>query len=396
MNSQEIQDMNQEYVLGTYTPVIAIAEGKGARIKDAEGNEFLDFVSGISVCNLGHCHPKVNAALKEQADKLWHVSNLYVNPVAPQLAKKISDASFGGRVFFANSGAEANEAMIKFARRWGWKNGGRNEIICMNDSFHGRTLATLGATGRAKYREGFEPNVDGFKHVDYNSIDAIADAYTENTVAVMMEPVLGEGGVIPADPEFLKEVREFCNEKKILLLFDEVQTGIGRTGKMFAHQHSGVVPDVMSTAKALANGFPLGAIVVRRDCNDVLVPGTHATTFGGNALGCAAGLAVFEAFEEENILEHSAGISKLIFARLAKMAESYDFIKELRGQGMMIGIALSIAPGPFVAAARDKGLLILTAGEDALRLLPALNLTEEEANEGLDILESLFAEEAKK
>jgi acetylornithine/succinyldiaminopimelate/putrescine aminotransferase len=253
-----LMSLQGNYVLGTYAPDLMLVKGDGARVWDIDGKEYLDFAAGISVCNLGHCHPKVTAAIREQAGKLVHVSNLYYNENQPQLAARIAETSFGGRVFFANSGAEANEGLIKFARRWG-SDSGRYEIICMNDSFHGRTLATLAATGRAKYRKGFAPDMEGFVFADFNDLESVRAKIGPKTVAVLCEPIQGEGGILPATAEFLEGLRQLCDEQDLLLLFDEVQCGMGRTGHMFAYQSYGVVPDGMSMAKALGNGFPIGA-----------------------------------------------------------------------------------------------------------------------------------------
>ena len=257
------------HVLGTYAPAMLIERGAMAHVWDAAGRKYLDFASGISVCNLGHCHPRVTEAIQRQAARLVHVSNLFYNENQPRLAALIAKHSFGGRVFFCNSGAEANEGMIKFARKWGHDQG-RHQIICMEESFHGRTLATLAATGRAKYRKGFAPDVQGFVHVPFNDIEAVKAATNSQTVAVLLEPVQGEGGIRAATKEFMLAVREFCTERGLLLLMDEVQCGMGRTGRMFAHQHYGVEPDAMTLAKALGNGFPIGALVVQQKYHDVL------------------------------------------------------------------------------------------------------------------------------
>ena len=298
-----IREKYEEYILGTYKPSVFFDKGKGSYLWDENGRKYLDFGSGISVCNLGHSHPKVAEAISKQAQKLLHVSNLYMTENAPLLAEKISKNGFNGKVFFCNSGAEANEGLIKFARKWG-SDKGRYEIICMNDSFHGRSLAALAATGRSKYREGFGPDLQGFVHVDYGDLEAVKNALSDKTAAIMLEPVLGEGGVRPAAVEFIQSVRKLCDEAGILMMCDEVQTGIGRTGKMFAHQHFEIEPDAMSLAKALGNGMPIGAFMLQRKHEGILVPGTHATTFGGTPLACAAGLAVFEAYEEEHVIEN--------------------------------------------------------------------------------------------
>ena len=285
-------------ILPTYAPQTMFVRGQGVYLFDADGRRYLDFASGISVCNLGHCHPTVTAAIQKQAAELVHISNLYYNPVTPMLAEKLVSKCFDGAVFFANSGAEANEGLIKLARKYGSRTG-RHEIISMENSFHGRTLATLAATGRAKYRKGFEPDMPGFKQVPFNDFDALAAAVTDKTCGILLEIVQGEGGILPADTEYLNKVRALCDEKDILMLCDEVQCGMGRTGTLFAWQGAGVEPDAFSMAKALANGLPMGGFIVKRKFTDVLTVGTHASTFGGTPLVSAAALAVQQVFDEE-------------------------------------------------------------------------------------------------
>ena len=386
-----IREKYSEFVLGTYAPSLLITKGLGSYIWDETDKKYLDFGSGISVCNLGHSHPAIAKAVAEQCTKLLHVSNLYMTENAPLLAEKISTAGFGGKVFFCNSGAEANEGLIKFARKWG-STKGRHEIICMEDSFHGRTLATLAATGRSKYREGFGPDVQGFSHVPYGDIEAIKAQITDKTAAVMLELVLGEGGVRPADTEFIQAVRELCDEAGILMMCDEVQTGMGRTGTMYAYQNYGIEPDVISLAKALGNGMPMGAFMVQKEYEGILVPGTHATTFGGTPLACAAGLAVFETFEKENVLENTLTQGAKLIAAFEEMKEQFSFISEVRGLGLMIGIDVEIAPGDILAKALDKGLILLTAGEKTVRLLPPLNVSDAEVDEALTIIKQTFEE----
>lgn len=389
-SQDELLKLQNTYVMGTYPPApLMLVRGRGSKVWDADGREYLDFAAGISVCNLGHCHPRVTAAICAQAAELVHVSNLYMNPNQPYLASLVARHSFGGRVFFCNSGAEANEGMIKFARKWGNPQG-KFEIVAMADSFHGRTLATLAATGRAKYRQGFQPDVEGFVHVPFNDLEAVKKACHEKTCAILLEPVQGEGGVIPADRAFLKGVRQFCDDKDILLLFDEVQCGMGRTTKFFAYQHYGVEPDAMAMAKALGNGFPLGAFEVRQKYADVLPPGTHATTFGGSALACAAGIAVFETFEEEGILEHAQTVAAQLWEGLETLAESHACVRKVRGLGLMIGVVLDAELPPILAAARAKGLLALSAGEGVLRLLPPLTISPEDVDQALAILDQVI------
>ena len=388
MNTRE---QFNNYVLGTYKPSLLITKGQGSYVWDENDKKYLDFGSGISVCNVGHSHPAVASAVAEQCKVLLHTSNLYMTENAPALAEKISKASFNGKVFFCNSGAEANEGLIKFARKWG-SDKGRHEIICMEDSFHGRTLATLAATGRKKYREGFGPDVEGFHHVDFGDLDAVKSKISDKTAAVMLEPVLGEGGVRPGTTEFLKGVRALCDEHGILMMCDEVQTGMGRTGEMFAYKHFGIEPDAMSLAKALGNGMPMGAFTVQSKYEGILVPGTHATTFGGTPIACAAGLAVFEIFEKEAVLENCNKQSQKILAELKKLSEQYDFVSEVRGLGLMIGIDVTVPTADILTKALAKGLILLTAGENTVRLLPPLNVSDTEVDEALNVIKETFQE----
>ena len=381
----------RKYVMPTYAPKILFVRGAGARLWDADGREYLDFATGISVCNLGHCHPGVTTAIQKQAATLVHVSNLYMNEVMPRLAEKLIQNCFDGVVFFANSGAEANEGMFKFARKIGNATG-RNEIISMDNSFHGRTLATLAATGRAKYRKGFEPDTPGFKQVPFNDIEALRNAVTEKTCAVVLEPVQGEGGILPADSEYLKQVRALCDEKGILLLFDEVQCGMGRIGTRFAWQSFGVEPDALSMAKAIANGLPMGAFIVKRKYAETLTPGTHASTFGGTALVSAAALAVQEAFDRENVLENCRVQGEYLRTRLAEIGKKYSFVKGVRGMGLMIGVVLDREAATLAGLCLKQNLVVLTAGETVLRLLPRLNLTRAEADEGITRISAALEE----
>ena len=373
----------RKYVMPTYAPKILFVRGQGARLWDADGREYLDFAAGISVCNLGHCNPRVTAAIQKQAATLVHVSNLYMNDVMPRLAEKLITNCFDGVVFFANSGAEANEGMIKFARKIGNATG-RNEIISMNNSFHGRTLATLAATGRAKYRKGFEPETPGFKQVDFNDIDALKAAITDKTCAVLLEPVQGEGGILPADREYLRQVRALCDEKNLLLLFDEVQCGMGRIGTRFAWQSFGVEPDAFSMAKAIANGLPMGGFIVQRKYADTLTVGTHASTFGGTPLVSAAALAVQEAFDQDGVLENCVEQGNYLRANLAELGKKYSFVKEVRGMGLMIGVVLDREAATLAGLLLKRNLVVLTAGETVLRLLPPLVITRQEADLGLE------------
>ena len=390
-SAQETMELHKKFVLGTYAPPpLLLVRGAMSRVWDSEGRRFLDFTTGISVCNLGHCHPRVTEAIQRQAAKLVHVSNLFANENQPRLAERISLHSFGGRVFFCNSGAEANEGMIKLARKHGHEQG-RYQIICMEESFHGRTLATLAATGRAKYRKGFQPDVAGFVHVPFNDLAAVKAAVNDKTAAILLEPIQGEGGIRPATQEFMEGVRDLCNQHGILMLCDEVQCGMGRTGHYFAYQHYGVEPDAMSLAKALGNGYPIGALVVQRKLEQVLPPGTHASTFGGTPLACAAALAVFDTFEKDLVLDHCRKMSSYLLEKLQDLREKYPVIQEIRGLGLILGLDLGQPVGDLVTAARGHGLLILSAGETVLRLLPPLTVQPDEIDEAVAILDKVLA-----
>jgi predicted acetylornithine/succinylornithine family transaminase len=377
----QLLQLDRDFVLPTYGRELMLVRGEGSRVWDYYGNEYLDFGMGISVCNLGHCHPAVTAAIQEQAARLVHCSNLYHNELQARLAAVIAGLSFGGKVFFCNSGAEANEGMIKFARRWGSRNGARSEIICASHCFHGRTLATLAATATAKYREGFAPDMGGFVFATYNDLQAVRDAINSNTVAVMVEPVQGEGGVHPASKEFLQGLRQLCDEKNLLLLLDEVQTGMGRCGHYFAYENFGIVPDAISLAKALGNGFPMGAFVIRSDYASLFAPGVHGSTFGGTPLACAASLAVFRTMEEENVIDNVRQMSRYLFARLEELKREFDMIKEVRGLGLLIGLQIGDKVKELQKACLDQRLLVPTAGEGVLRMLPSLKVSREEIDQ---------------
>ena len=377
----ETNEKFSRYVVPTYAPGKLFVRGEGARLWDDDGVEYLDFASGISVCNLGHCNGRVSNAIADQCRRLVHISNLYMNELMPRLAEKLVKGSGieDAQVFFANSGAEANEGMIKLARKYGNQTG-RNTIISMDNSFHGRTLATLAATGRAKYRKGFEPDMPGFKQVPFNDFEALEKAVTPDVCAIMLEMVQGEGGIYPADVEYLKKVRALCDEKDIIMVCDEVQCGMGRLGTRFAFQSFGVVPDAISMAKAIANGLPMGGFLARRKFAELLVVGTHASTFGGTPLACAAALAVQEAFDKDGVLENTVEVGNYIMGKLAVFAEKYDFVQTVRGKGLMIGLVLDRPAGPLAGILMKKQLIVLTAGETVLRLLPPLTITRADAD----------------
>ena len=388
MNTSQIIEGYKNYVMPTYVQIpLALVKGKGARVWDAEGRGYLDFFPGWAVSGLGHCHPKVVKALKNQAGKIIHVSNNYLNELQGVLAELIVKNSFDGKVFFSNSGAEANEGAIKLARRYGNPTK-RYEIITMQKSFHGRTMACISATGQDKVKIGFEPLLEGFVTVMYNDLAAVEEAITNKTVAVMLEPIQGEGGINIASKEYLAALRRLCDEKDLLLIFDEVQTGMGRTGKMFCFQNFDIKPDIMTLAKSLGSGVPIGAVVASRRICDTLGPGSHATTFGGSPLVCAAGIATFEAITSDKLLENVNRISRFLTVKLNKMKKRYPtLIKEIRGLGIMIGVELNIEGDEIVKRCRDEGLLINCTQKNILRIMPPLIVKKGQAGKALKILE---------
>ncbi len=389
MNSAEIVELAHQNLINTYGCVpIAFVRGTGAYLYDADGNRYLDFFCGLAVNNLGHGNPRVVRAIKEQAEKLTHVSNVFHTEPMARLAARLC-AHFGdGRVFFCNSGAEANEAALKLARRWGHdRGGGRFEIISTLGSFHGRTFGTLSATGQEKYHIGFQPLVPGFRLTAYDDVAAIEKSVHDETVAVLIEPIQGEGGVVMPHGDYLKRVRELCDRRKILLIFDEVQTGMGRTGKLFAWQHCGVKPDIMTLAKALGGGLPIGAMIARAEIAQSLTPGSHGSTFGGNPVSCAAALGVLDALEQDGVLENAIKVGAYLLERLRKFADGCDRIAQVRGLGMMIGIVLKGEAKSAADACIRERLLVNATADNVLRLLPPLTLTRDEADAGLAIIE---------
>lgn len=390
MRTKDVMELYDRYVIGNYTrnPIV-IVRGSGSRVWDVEGREYLDFFPGWGVNALGHCHPKVVSAIKEQCEKLIHIPNTYYNEPQAILSKRISESSFGGKCFFCNSGAEAVEASIKLARRYFRKVVGedRYEVITMYGSFHGRTLAAITATAQPKYHDGFEPLVPGFKYIPFNDIDALRDAVGERTCAILMEPIQGEGGINVATQDFMAEARRICDETGILLILDEVQTGIGRTGKMFAYQHYGITPDIMALAKALGGGMAIGAMVAREGISAALTPGSHASTFGGNPLACSAAIAVFDAIEEENLLERAKKIGDKIMRALISLKERYEIMVDIRGKGLMIGIELDRPGEGLVMECMKRGLLINCTAGNVIRFMPSMTVKEEEVEEALSIFE---------
>ncbi len=396
MNLDEAKALERAYLLNLYTPIrmpMVIARGEGARLWDTEGKEYLDFVSGgRAVTGLGHCHPKVVEAIRRQAGELIHVSNDFYNEPQLLLAKRLS-ALFGGRCFFCNSGAEAIEAAIKLARKHAYKAAGadKHHIITMLNSFHGRTMGALAATGQPKYQQAFQPLPAGFLHVPFNDVAALEAAVNAKTCAVMVEPILGESGVYPATSEYLAAARRLCDEQRAVLIFDEVQTGLGRTGKMFAYQHYEVEPDIITLAKGLGAGVPIGAMLAREPVASSFEPGDHASTFGGSPLPAAVGLAVLDVIEEEGLLAHAVAIGKRLAEGLKVLQQKTPLVTEVRGQGLMIAVDLAQPVAARVKAeCLNRGLLIITVGDQMLRLLPPLILSEEQADRGLVILSEVL------
>ena len=374
-------------ILGTYTRMPAIfVKGKGMTLTDVTGKTYLDFFPGWGVNNVGHCHPKVMSAVRDQIGKLIFVPNIFYHIPQAKLAHEIIRTSFAGKVFFCNSGAEAAEAAIKFARAFGQKDG-RFEIVAMKNSFHGRTLGALAATGQTKYQQGFDPLPPGFTHVPFNDFAALKFAVTDKTAAIMMELVQGEGGINIADKEYIKNVRHLCDEKNILLIIDEVQTGMGRTGEMFCFKNYGITPDLMMLAKALGGGLPIGALVVAKKLSDVLKPGMHASTFGGGPVICKAALGVFKAIQTDHMLANTRTMGEYLLNELKKLQQKFPCIVDVRGLGLMIGVSLNREGKSVVEECFRRGMIINCTQEKILRLMPALNVTRRQINKALLILE---------
>lgn len=392
------RSMFDEVMVPNYNPANFIpVKGEGSRIWDQEGREYIDFAGGIAVSCLGHCHPAMVNALTEQGQKLWHLSNVLTNEPALRLAKKLTDATFAERVYYANSGAEANEAALKLARRWALENFGeqKQQIIAFHKGFHGRTFFTVTVGGQAAYSDGFGPKPGAVEHVEFNDLSSLEAVISDNTCAVMVEPLQGEGGVIPADQEFLKGVRALCDKHNALLIFDEVQTGFGRTGTLYAYEQTGVTPDILSTAKALGGGFPIGAMLTTAKIASHLKPGTHGSTYGGNPLACAVSEAVFDVVNTSEVLDGVKRRAQLVRDALAAINEKYQVFSEVRGQGLLLGAALSDAfkgkARDFLNASADEGLMVLVAGTDVVRFTPSLVIPEADIAEGMQRFEKAVA-----
>jgi acetylornithine aminotransferase/acetylornithine/N-succinyldiaminopimelate aminotransferase len=395
MDNKWIMELGKKYIMNTYGRLpLALTHGKGAKVWDADGCEYLDFLSGLAVNGLGHCNSELVKTLQEQSEKLWHCSNLYWIEPQVLLAEKLCSHSAFHKVFFCNSGAEANEAAIKLARKYGKLTGGpeKYEIITMEKSFHGRTLAAITATGQPKYHKYFEPLVEGFKYVPFNDIEALQKAISKKTCAVLLEPIQGEGGVYPADAVYLKQVKELCKQRNILLIFDEVQCGMGRTGKLFAYENYGVVPDILTLAKALGGGLPIGAMLATDEVAEAFQPGDHASTFGGNPLVTAVALKVFEIISDPSFLSQVAKKGMALQEYALSLQAQYKEIVDVRGMGLMLGIEFSGGANMINTKCLEKGLLLNAIGDKILRFLPPLNVSMEEIEKACGILKQVLEE----
>ncbi len=395
MITSDILADSQKYLMNTYgrQPLVLI-KGRGTRVFDSDGREYIDFVSGVAVCNLGHCHPRVVVALQKQAQRLMHVSNHFHNEPQINLAKALVAHSFADKAFFCNSGTEAVEAAIKLARRYAREvlKQDRFEIITMRGSFHGRTLGALTATAQEKFHKGFEPIVPGFQYVPFNDIAAVENAITDRTCAVLVEPVQGEGGVNVPAAGYLRALRDLCDRKQILLMLDEIQTGMGRTGRLFAYEHAGIVPDVVMLAKGLGSGMPIGALIATDKAAQALTPGSHGSTFGGNPLACAAAIASLEALLEDNIIIPAVEqLGKYFLEGLGGLKKKYSFVKDVRGLGLLVGMELDFPGKDIVSACMKEGLLINCTMDTVLRFMPPLIITEEEIDQLLRTLDDIFS-----
>jgi len=389
-------DIEEKYILQTYKrQKIVFDHGRGKYLWDKKGKKYLDFFSGLSVCNLGHCHPEIIKAVQRQIKKYFHTSNIYYIPEQIELAKLIIEKSFKkGKVFFSNSGAEANECAIKLARKYGSKKG-KFEIISFENSFHGRTLATLSATGQTKFHRGFSPLPTGFNYAKFNDIDSVKKLITKKTVAVIVEPVQGEGGVYPAEKKFLEELRQLCNKNKLLLIFDEVQCGMGRTGSLFAYQHYGVEPDMFTLAKSIANGLPLGVTVVKEKYSDVFEKGDHGSTFGGNPVSCAAAIETIKQIDDPFLMKNVSELGKYFIQKLIDLKNKFpEKIKEVRGVGLMVGLELFEKGNEIVekcADANPLGIIINCTQEKVLRFLPPFLITKKDIDYVVKTLENILS-----
>jgi len=395
MSKSEIFEESKKYIMNTYKRLpLFIVKGRGNRIYDSEGREYLDFINGLAVNNLGHCNPRITVAFQKQAQRLVHTSNLFYTEPQVRLARLLVENSFADKVFFCNSGAEANEAAIKLIRKYFKEKGeGRYEIITAYNSFHGRTMATITATGQERFHKGYEPLLPGFTYVPYNDITSMEKAITDKTAAVMVEPIQGEGGVNIPDQNYLNQLRRICDSNGILLVLDEVQTGIGRTGKLFAYQHSDIKPDIMTLAKGLGNGLPIGAMLAVDEVAQAFTPGSHASTFGGTPLVCSAAIEVLKTLtEDEIILDNCVRMGKYIMEELRELREKYPhIIKDVRGKGLMIGMELNIKGEEVVQECIKKGIVINCTMERVLRFLPSLDIDRLDIDTLINTLSEVFS-----
>ncbi len=398
MNKQEYIDIAEESLLHTYNRFkLVLDKGDGVYLYDTDGKKYLDFAAGIAVFAFGYNNKEYNDALKEQIDKLIHTSNLFYNVPSLMAAKRLKEITKMDRVFFTNSGTEAIEGAIKTARKYAFNKDGKNdhEIIAMKHSFHGRSMGALSVTGNEKYQEAFKPLIGGVKFADYNDLDSVKALVNDKTCAIILEPIQGEGGIYPANEEFIKGIKEICDEKDILLIFDEIQCGMGRSGKMFAHDYYGVKPDILTLAKALGCGIPVGAFITNEKAA-VLVPGDHGTTYGGNPLACTAINKVLDLFESSDVLNNVNEVSKYMEEKFDELTEKYVFVKGHRGRGFMQGLILDIPVGEVVTKSIEKGLIVISAGSDVLRFVPPLIITKENVDEMYNIIDSVFESFDKK
>jgi acetylornithine/N-succinyldiaminopimelate aminotransferase len=380
-------------LMDTYSRFDVVFEkGLGSKVYDTNNKEYIDFVSGVAVNCLGHSNKAIIKAINNQSNNLMHISNLYWNTKQLELAKKLCDYSDHDKVFFCNSGTEAVEAALKLGRKYGKQNGGdqKNEIIYMENSFHGRTLGALAVTGQGKYQKDFMPLMKGVKSAKFNDIKDIKNKINENTCAVIVEPIQGEGGIIVAQIDFLKEVKNLCKKYNAILIFDEIQCGMGRTGSLFAYKKFDVIPDIICMAKGLGGGFPIGAIVATQKVANAFVPGDHGSTFGGNPLGCSVALALLEELMDKGVVNEVNEQNKYIINKILELKNKYNFIDKIQGMGLMLGIKLTIDKSKLINKCLEKGLLLVSAGEDVVRIVPALNITKEEIDKGLDILDEVL------
>jgi len=393
MINADIIALNTKYLCATYARFpVAFVRGQGCRLWDADGKPYLDFFSSLAVMNLGQCHPAVVKAIQEQVATLTHISNLHHTLPQARLAEALCTHSFADKVFFCNSGAEANEAAIKLARKFGAeKRDGRYEILTTLGSFHGRTMATVSATGQEKVRQGFAPLLEGFRYVPYDDLEAMEAAVSDRTIAILVEPIQGEGGVHVPRPGYLKGLRELCDRRGLLFILDEVQVGMGRTGTLFAYEHEGVTPDIMTLAKALGGGIPIGAMLTRDEIAQSFTIGSHGSTFGGNAVACAAGLAVMDSLLHGGVLENCRAMGEYFLQRLQRLQAQFGFITHVRGRGLILGAELDRDGTAIVEACLKEGLLINCTAGKVLRFLPPLIVTKAEIDEGFGILEKVLA-----